>query len=173
MPVNGRLAYVAILPLHAVAAPSTGAATRITGEKARPLEGLLVMAIDDQEQTRDALEAMLGASGARVQLASSGAEAIAWLRHAEANQWPQVLLCDIVLAGENGYEVLRSIRALESERAKAAHATVPAIALTGYAETEDGARAKQAGFGAHLTKPVSPARLLAEIRRLTGRQADT
>lgn len=170
MPVNGRLAYVAILPLHAVAAPSTGTPPGIAAESARPLEGLLVMAIDDQEETRDALEAMLEATGARVQLASSGAEALGWLRRAQAHQWPQVLLCDIVLAGENGYEVLRAIRLLESERKKAAHASLPAIALTGYAQTDDGARAWQAGFGAHLTKPVSPDRLLAEIGRLTGRQ---
>jgi ATP-binding cassette subfamily B protein len=71
------------------------------------------MAIDDQEEARDALEAVLGASGARVQVASSGAEALKRLSHAQTNQWPQVLLCDIVLADEDGYEVLRHCERLK------------------------------------------------------------
>ena len=166
MPLHGRLAYVAILPLRAVADARPHAAPTLREEGAKPLDDLLVMAIDDQEDARDALEAVLSTNGARVRLASSGAEALDWLGRTQTSDWPHLLLCDIVLAGEDGYDVLRRIRALESERSGSAHAILPAIALTGYAETEDRVRAEQAGFKAHLPKPVAPERLIAEIRKL-------
>ncbi|CAB3786925.1 ATP-binding cassette domain-containing protein [Paraburkholderia fynbosensis] len=161
MPLHGQLAYVAMLPLHAVADVRED-------DGARQIDDLLVMAVDDQEEARDALEAVLSASGARVQLASSGAQALEWLRRTQRNEWPQVLLCDIVLADVDGYEVLHRIRALESERMSTAHAPLPAIALTGYAETEDPRRAQAAGFDAHLTKPVPPQELILAITKLTG-----
>jgi ATP-binding cassette subfamily B protein len=167
MPLHGRLAYVAMLPLHAVADLRLSVAPDAREAHDRPLDDLLVLAIDDQEEARDALEAVLSASGARVQLASSGAQALEWLTRTEISAWPQVLLCDIVLADEDGYEVLRRIRGLESERRTQAHAPLPAIALTGYAEAKDWMRARQAGFHAHLTKPVLPEKLIGEIRTLT------
>jgi ATP-binding cassette subfamily B protein len=108
-----------------------------------------------------------------VQLASSGAEALDWLSRTGTNQWPQLLLCDIVLADEDGYEVLSRLRMLEVERKLPPQQRVPAIALTGYAEREDRLRAQQAGFQAQLSKPVSPELLIAEIRRLTARLSPT
>ncbi|MFL9922071.1 ATP-binding cassette domain-containing protein [Paraburkholderia fungorum] len=171
MPLHGRLAYIAMLPLHPVAGAESRAAPTEQPDGTRPLDNLFVMAIDDQEEARDALEAVLSASGARVQLASSGDEALEWLTHADANKWPQVLLCDIVLADEDGYEVLRRLRALEGERNLPPASHLPAIALTGYAEVEDRLRAQQAGFEAHLSKPVSPDRLISEIRKLTSADA--
>jgi DNA-binding response OmpR family regulator len=73
-----------------------------------------------------------------------------------------------VLGDEEGYEVLRRLRALETGRKVQAHSQLPAIALTGHAGTDDRLRAQQAGFHAYLSKPVSPERLIAEIVRLTG-----
>jgi ATP-binding cassette subfamily B protein len=169
MPLRGQLAYVAMLPLHPVA----DAKPQERADGASPLNTLFVMAIDDQEEARDALEAVLSASGARVQLASSGAEALDWLSRTGTNQWPQLLLCDIVLADEDGYEVLSRLRMLEVERKLPPQQRVPAIALTGYAEREDRLRAQQAGFQAQLSKPVSPELLIAEIRRLTARLSPT
>jgi ATP-binding cassette subfamily B protein len=171
MPLQGRLAYVAMLPLHAVADSESNIAPTKPPGGTRPLDNLFVMAIDDQEEARDALEAVLGASGARVQVASSGAEALKRLSHAQTNQWPQVLLCDIVLADEDGYEVLRRLRALKAERNLSPESYLPAVALTGYAEVEDRLRVQQAGFQAHLSKPVSPDRLIIEIRKLTSAHA--
>jgi ATP-binding cassette subfamily B protein len=165
MPLRGRLSYVAMLPIHPVADVPPQTAPTIREDDKAPLHDLLVMAIDDQEEARDALEAVLRASGARVQLASSGADAMEWLIRTKTSEWPQLLLCDIVLADEEGYEVLRRIR--ELEHSIMASATMPAIALTGYAETEDRVRAQQAGFQAHLTKPVLPEKLIAEIGSLT------
>jgi ATP-binding cassette subfamily B protein len=169
MPLRGRLAYVATLPLHPVA----DAKPKERADGASSLNTLFVMAIDDQEEARDALEAVLSASGARVQLASSGAEALDWLSRTGTDQWPQLLLCDIVLADEDGYEVLGRLRMLEVERKLPPQQHMPAIALTGYAEREDRLRAQRAGFQAQLSKPVSPELLIAEIRRLTARFSST
>ena len=178
MPLNGRLAYVAMLPLRPVAdAGSTRtevAAPAADVDGAAPLEGLFVMAIDDQEDALDALEAVLTSSGARVQTASSGKAALDWLARTPTAQWPHALLCDIVLADdEDGYDVLRRLRRLEAERQLPLQDRVPAIALTGYAQGEDRMRAKMAGFQAHLTKPVAPEKLIGEIRNLAMASART
>ena len=165
MPLDGRLAYVAMLPLRPVVEPVSHAAPQSL-DRAKPLDGLLIMTIDDQEEARDALEAVLGAGGARVQLASSGAQALEWLSRTPTPQWPDVLLCDIVLAGEDGYDVARRVRALEAERGLPSGRGLPAIALTGYAEADDRTRALSAGFQAHLSKPVAPDTLIVEITRL-------
>jgi ATP-binding cassette subfamily B protein len=167
MPVRGRLAYVAMLPLHPLADAPPPTAPQQSPGTARLLDSLIVMAIDDQEEARDALEAVLSASGAQVRLASSGTEAIDWLSRTDTRQWPQLLLCDIVLAGEDGYDVVRRLRALEADRNLPPQHHLPIIALTGYAAKEDRLRAQQAGFDAHLSKPVSAQTLIAEVKRLT------
>jgi ATP-binding cassette subfamily B protein len=89
-----------------------------------------------------------------------------WLSATDTADWPNVLLCDIVLAGEDGYDVLRRLRALEATRYSLPHVHLPVIALTGHVETDDPTRAQTAGFDSHLNKPVAPARLIAEIARL-------
>ncbi|MGN8109014.1 ATP-binding cassette domain-containing protein [Paraburkholderia sp. 22098] len=178
MTLNGRLAYVAMLPLRPVADADSGAgsaAVPLTSEVdgAAPLEGLFVMAIDDQEDALDALEAVLVSSGARVRTASSGKEALDWFAATPTTQWPHALLCDIVLADEDGYDVLRRLRRLEADRQLPLQDRVPAIAITGYAEGEDRMRAQMAGFQAHLSKPVAPEKLIGEIRNLAMASART
>ena len=164
VPWRGRLAYAAMLPLLPLADADAGAAVGRPDFRAALLDDMLVMVIDDQEETRDALEAVLVASGARVQLAASGADALNSLANAPARGWPQVILCDIVLPGEDGYEILGRLRALEGALGKPSSASVPAIVLTGYAGAENRARAERAGFHEHLTKPVAPDLLIEAIR---------
>ncbi|MGF6297246.1 CheY-like chemotaxis protein [Paraburkholderia sp. WC7.3d] len=77
-----------------------------------------------------------------------------------------MLLCDLMLADEDGYDVLRRLRELEGQRPSRTGRPLPAIALTGYADALDQPRARTAGFDAHLHKPVPPAELIAAIRRL-------
>ncbi|GAB7522535.1 ATP-binding cassette domain-containing protein [Paraburkholderia sp. 2C] len=131
-----------------------------------PLAGVTVLALDDQEEARDALEAVLSASGAHVLLAASGDDALQRLADTPKHAWPQVFLCDIVLGNEDGYQVLERIRDLEAQHAVAAGGHLPAIALTGYMEPATGAavRALHEGFAAHLTKPVAAAVLIGAIR---------
>ncbi|WP_238270052.1 ATP-binding cassette domain-containing protein [Paraburkholderia terrae] len=177
MPVGNRVAYGLVLPLRPVlddditdgqrASASPSAMSLIKTEL--PLEGLRVLAVDDQEDALDALEAVLTASGAQVDLAGSGKEALAVLAHAPARARPHVLLCDIVLGGEDGYQVLARIREFEGRHTVAGQARMSAIALTGYALTDDQDRARQAGFCMHLTKPVAAPVLIEAILEVAGK----
>jgi ATP-binding cassette, subfamily B, bacterial len=146
--------------------PAAPAADASRSHREEPLAGLTILALDDQEEARDALEAVLSASGAHVLLAASGDDALQCLAGIPKHAWPQVFLCDIVLGNEDGYQVLERVRDLETQQAVAIGDRLPAIALTGFTEPAAGAaaRALHEGFAAHLTKPVAAAVLIGTIR---------
>ena len=124
------------------------------------LAGLRVLVVEDQDGARDAVAAVLEQCGARVAVAASSTEALATL----ASFRPDVLLSDIGMPGEDGYALIRKIRALPSEKG----GRVPAAALTAYARIEDRRRALLAGYQAHVSKPVAPADLATVIAHLAG-----
>ncbi|HJZ68795.1 MAG TPA: response regulator, partial [Blastocatellia bacterium] len=80
-----------------------------------------------------------------------------------------VLILDIAMPEEDGYTVLKKVRALEGQRGEGMH-PIPAIALTAFARSEDRLRALQAGFHMHVAKPVEPAELAMVIAGLTNRR---
>ena len=126
------------------------------------LAGVKVLVIDDEPDARDLASHVLGGRGASVTMASSAAEALGAL----ATSGPfDVVVSDIGLPGEDGYELIRQVRALDA----AAGGKVPAIALTAYARAEDRTRAILAGYQVHLTKPIEPSELLANVASLAGR----
>jgi CheY-like chemotaxis protein len=127
------------------------------------LEGIRVLLVEDDEDSRKLLGLMLKKQGAEVTSASSSAEALSALRQV----LPDVVLSDIGMAGEDGYELMRKVRALPAEGG----GLTPAIALTGYATRKDRERALSAGYQLHLAKPVEPADLVAAIARLSVRDA--
>jgi len=90
----------------------------------------------------------LGLEGARVTTAPSVAGAV----EAIERGWPDVLISDIGMPGEDGYDLIRTVRRLEASRGR----HIPAIALTAYAAAEDRRRALEAGYEAHVAKPVPP-----------------
>ncbi|SDV46766.1 ATP-binding cassette domain-containing protein [Chitinasiproducens palmae] len=155
--IEGRVAYQAVLPLRPVIeAPALPAGA--------PLRGCTLLVVDDQEEARDALEALLDSYGAQVLLAGSATEALQLLTDLPDADWPHVVLCDIVLGDSpNGYALLGQVRSLEATRGVAAAARVPAIAMTGYSDVQDRDAAREAGFTASLTKPVLAETLLGEI----------
>ena len=126
----------------------------------RPLTGLRVLVVDDNEDTRDLLRAVLESDGAVVSTAGSSAEALISLDH----ELPDVMLIDISMPRVNGFELVQLVRGRSAERG----GQVPAVALTGYISAEDRARATDAGFQAYLTKPVDE-RALVDSVRLLGR----
>ena len=125
------------------------------------LAGLRVLLVDDEADARDLIEDMLRNAGARVQSAGSAGEAMRKF----AQEQPDALLSDIAMPGENGYDLIRQVRALPIESGGG----VPAIAITAFARPEDRSRALAAGFQQHLSKPVEQAELLAAVSRLTAR----
>jgi CheY-like chemotaxis protein len=128
-------------------------------ESATTLDGVRVLVVDDQQDTIEVLTAVLGQCGAEVRAAMSAAEALETLQ-----EWkPDVLVSDIGMPGEDGYELIRKVRALQPEQGK----DTPAVALTAHARTEDRLRALSAGFEMHVPKPVEPAELVMVIMSLT------
>ena len=117
------------------------------------LDGLRVLVVDDEPDTLELLKVGLGQSGAEVVTARSAGEALEEIR----THVPDVLISDIGMPGEDGYEFIRKVRALPAESG----GRVPAIALTAYARTEDRLQALRAGYQMHVPKPVELAELVA------------
>ena len=140
-----------------------------TGPEAIPLEDLprldyvRVLVVDDQAEAREIVATALSEWGAVVTPAASGAEARARL----AEQPYDVLVCDISMPDEDGYEVIGRIRALEHERGVPFAQRLPAVALTALARPEDRRQALSAGFQMHIAKPVELAELVVVINSLT------
>jgi CheY-like chemotaxis protein len=111
--------------------------------------------VEDNEDTREPLKALLQSCGAEVHTAGSAPEALESLRHAK----PDLLLCDIGLPGQDGFALLHRIRAMKAE--EGGH--VPAIALTAFAQSQDREQSLAAGFQAHLPKPVDQSVLIRTI----------
>ncbi len=119
------------------------------------LSRLSVLVLDDEPDARELLASMLGFRGARVRVASSVKEALA----AIAEERPDVLVSDIGMPLQDGYDLIERLRTLPAAEGGA----LPAVALTAYARTADRTRALLAGFNAHLTKPVEIDQLAAVI----------
>ncbi|MFE1745945.1 ATP-binding protein [Coleofasciculus sp. H7-2] len=122
------------------------------------LEGLQVLVVDDEADSRDFLAIALEQYGARVTAVASAQEALEALEQVK----PNVLVSDIGMPDEDGYTLIRKIRAMTPEQG----GQIPAAALTAYARSEDSERAISAGFQRHIPKPVEAAVLAATIASL-------
>ncbi|HEX7774767.1 MAG TPA: ATP-binding protein, partial [Pyrinomonadaceae bacterium] len=122
------------------------------------LAGLRVLVVDDEIDARTLLSAMLERCGAQVVAVSSAREG---LESVESWQ-PDVLIADIGMPVEDGYGLIKKVRALPKERG----GQTPALALTAYARTEDRVRALSEGYQVHLAKPVDRYELAAVVTSL-------
>lgn len=125
------------------------------------LRGLKVLAVDDEADARELVTTVLEHAGATVLTVGTAPEAFSRLSALR----PDVLVCDISMPIEDGYSLIRRVRALAPERG----GRTPAIALTTYAREEDRRKALAAGFEVHVPKPVDPAELVEVVARVTGR----
>jgi len=122
------------------------------------LDGINVLVVEDEPDTRDLLTTILQECGAQVAAVGSARDALTFIER----ELPNVLLSDISMSGESGYDLIRKVRALPPEKG----GNIPAVALTAYAGAVDRRRALLAGFHVHLAKPVEPDELLAVIGSL-------
>ncbi len=125
------------------------------------LAGLRVLVVDDDRDARSLVERILRDCQAEVTTAASAREAMDHVQQAR----PDVLLSDIGMPEEDGYDLIRQVRSLNAEQGGG----VPAAALTAFARSEDRRRALMAGYQTHLAKPVEPGELLAVVASLAGR----
>jgi two-component system CheB/CheR fusion protein len=169
--------FTMILPIPALLMQPTGAEAQEAGslDLAAPavpapdpertlLAGLSVLVVEDDADSRESLVKILEQYGARGTGAASAREAMQALELAV----PDVLVSDIGMAGEDGYDLIRQVRTLPAERI----GRLPALAVTAYGEERDRLKAIAAGFQAHVAKPVAPRELVIEVARLAGRTGD-
>ncbi|MBA4017072.1 MAG: hypothetical protein C0483_07870 [Pirellula sp.] len=164
--------FVVSLPLSAVqTAPSptperrrSGDAAKLTVPKSESrFVGLKILVVDDEADARALLRRLLEGCGAIVFVASTVDDALELI----AQEQPDVIISDIGMPGEDGYSLIRRVRALPADRGGG----IPAVALTAYARSEDRISAIVAGFTHHLAKPVEPAELIAVVSSIGGRVA--
>lgn len=125
------------------------------------LEGLRLLVVDNNSDTRELLTILFAGDGAEVIAVASAREALAVLERLK----PDILISDIKLPGEDGYTLIRKVRDWQAEHGK----KFPAIALTGCAGKEDRTRALLAGFDQHVSKPVDIDKFTATVANLASR----
>jgi len=157
------VAPASMQPVDAVPHPHAGAPAA-----AKPLDGLRIACVDDHDEARDALTALLKVAGADVHAYASGQALLDDLWRARRADWPALLVCDIDLGDdeEDGYTVMSRVRELDAARDRDGRAPLEALALSGHARDRDRTRAVEAGFHAYLTKPAVAADLIAALRAL-------
>jgi len=157
------------LPLQAspatpASAAPTGAELLNAGSPAVPaLEGLRLLVVDDDVDSLELMQYMLTDAGATVAVVTSVREAIAALT-ADPGSY-DVLLADIGMPNEDGFALMRQVRALEA----GAGGQIPAAAITAYVSEREQQRAIDAGFQRHMAKPIDPTQLILMVANLVGR----
>jgi CheY-like chemotaxis protein len=127
------------------------------------LEGLRVLIVDDEADTRELVQEVLVRNGAEVRASESAAAALQTL----AAWHPDLLVSDIGMPDEDGYALIKQVRSLDDRQ----DGQIPAVALTAYAGIEAHQRALAAGFQMHLAKPIEPKELISTVARAAGREA--
>jgi len=159
--------FIVEMPVHAVHAPQDPPAHR-TSERAEPaatvatrgqLQGVRILAVDDEGDSLELLRLVLEAAGATVVGARSAAIALAEVDRARFD----VLISDIGMPELDGYGFVRQLRT------RNVGGDIPAVALTAYARAEDAAHAFRAGYQEHVTKPVDASTLIATVKRMIRR----
>ncbi len=146
--------FTITLPLVVAPAPPAPQPAHRTGAVA--LDGITVLLLEDEDDTRRMLAAALESFGARVTAVSSVPAALAAMQA----QPPNVIVSDIGLPGEDGYSFMAKLKLSEVRP--------PAIALTAYARAEDRDRILASGFARHLAKPVDPEAMAKVVREMAG-----
>jgi len=152
------------IDLPTVAAQEIDASIEGNGLQSRAMTSLdrvRVLLIDDDTDARELSQAVLEQCGARVKAVSSSAEAIASLLDTPRALMPHVIVSDLGMPAQDGYQLIRQIRAIDSELGR-----IPAVAVTGYATADDVQRALTAGFQLHISKPMDPAAFVAAVADL-------
>ncbi|MDF0556202.1 PAS domain S-box protein [Kamptonema sp. UHCC 0994] len=138
--------------------PTTASLPSAETPSSNELSDLQVLVVDDETDTSEFLVALLEEYGATAIAVASVGEAIAVLEGWQ----PDILVSDIGMPIEDGYSLIRKVRALEAFEGE----HLPALAITAYAREQDRSQALAAGFDAHIAKPVEPEQLVAVLANL-------
>ncbi len=145
-------------PSLARGTPALAPEVEISARPTSSLQGVRVLIVEDEADSREVVAMVLERSGAEVRVAASASEALTILER----ELPDVLVADIEMPEEDGYSLVRRIRALPAARG----GRTPAVALTAHAGAMDRAKLLEAGFDRHIPKPVLPPDLIAVVATL-------
>jgi CheY-like chemotaxis protein len=163
---KGATFTVALPIAHGRAVSPVESRDKAAGGRLAPINppsllGVRALFVDDEADARELIAMILAERGAEVRTAVSATEALA-----ACDEWrPDVLISDIGMPGEDGYMLMKKLRARE----KLLGGHIPAIALTAYGRREDRLRALSAGYEYHVPKPVEEVELLAAVASLVNR----
>jgi signal transduction histidine kinase len=154
--------FTVVLPIVA-SAEDTASATQTAASQSggERLEGVRVLVVEDDADTRELVATVLGKAGAVTFTASNARDGIGMVPRVR----PDVLVCDLAMPDQDGLAVVQQVKAWAAEAAVA----LPALALTAYARAEDREQALAEGFDRYLTKPVEPSELVRAVAGLTRR----
>jgi CheY-like chemotaxis protein len=148
------------LPALAIDAGDTDAGTDIESQQTEgALTGVKILLVEDEPDTRDAVQVFLAQQGANVIPADSARSAF----DLYVASRPELIISDIAMPNEDGYSLIRRIRSDEKTKGQS---PVPAMAMTALASEPDRQLARDAGFDAHMTKPIDPDRLIEATDKL-------
>ncbi|HYO52650.1 PAS domain-containing hybrid sensor histidine kinase/response regulator [Archangium sp.] len=156
--------HLPVSPLRTEPAPleTSAGSMPVPGFECPPgIQGLRVLVVDDEEDVRELMVAMLDRCKVRVRTVKSASEALEALRRERFD----VLVSDVGMPEEDGYMLIRQVRQLPLEQ----NGRIPALAMTAYARVEDRTRALLAGYQMHLPKPIVPSELLVTLTSLAQR----
>jgi PAS domain S-box-containing protein len=139
--------------------PNSPDSKTVSYELLQSLKGIKVLAVDDDKDARFLLKTILEQSGAEVETCESVSAALSLIM----DYCPDILISDIGMPEEDGYELIKKIR----EKEKGTGKRLPAVALTAFSRAEDRLKALTAGYNTHIPKPVEPAELTIVIANLT------
>ncbi len=154
--------FTVSLPLVAGTCSTEPAVSTLRRVPSLALSGTKVLVVDDQAEAREPIRRILQDHGAEVASVRSAREAIEAIHH----QRPDVVVSDIRMPHQDGYELVRAVRALSPDRG----GTTPVIALTAFGTIADRERALEAGFAEHFVKPIDPSDLLTAVASLGKRR---
>jgi CheY-like chemotaxis protein len=128
------------------------------------LEGIHVLAVDDEPDSLELLRTVLEGAGATVSTSRSGPEALDAIRHKVLD----VLIADVGMPGMDGLQLIRQVRQMQEPTR-----SIPAAALTAYARSQDRITSLASGFHMHLVKPIDPLELVVAVATLAPRRLGT
>jgi PAS domain S-box-containing protein len=150
--------FTVYLPLASFSSTISSSENHLLGEVLPCLDGIKILLVEDDLDTRDIVRVILEEAQAQVTATASMKEAMACLQQANFH----ILVSDIAMPEKDGYQLIRTIRALDSQQG----GQIPAIALSAYAREEDRLQALNAGFHLHIAKPFKAEELVTAIANL-------
>ncbi len=150
--------FTVLFPIRATMRSST--VPNLAGPSPTALANAKILVVDDEDEAREVLSAILKQAGASVVPANSADRALELLREVR----PAAMVSDIGMPGKSGYELIRLVRANDDEELR----RIPAVALTALARAADRIQALGSGFSAHVAKPVEPAELVLVVAGALG-----